>query len=362
MNANYTFRDFIAYFITGSVSIFIILMINYELILKKLFKFLKEEDANLSLLVLTFIFFIPLIYLIGQFVATIDFLVFHRLSKKILEKCPKCIIPNWLFTKYRISGIIKDNWKLNINFWQACSKLQVNKVYEKAEYRYILNDLFKNLIVLNSLLFIYAIYLYLFFDNYSVIIGLIFSFVLLRARAKMLGELFVKNVYGLYLELETENKKNELKIINDSEYSLLLINDYSILHSFWKRNGITVNNINGTKEETFKKYLQLHPDKFIVIQHTTSKDIVGAAVYFINGRKASIERLCVDKKHRRKRIANFIIDIIEKLVLNEGITKIYCLIMKSNFESTLLFRKNNFTELFDVQYFIKELKSVPKQT
>lgn len=350
MNTNYTLRDFVAYFSTGSVFVLIFSILNLDFILNSAIPKITSYNLNLNLLVLTFIFFVPIIYIVGHLIAALDYSIFHRLASKILETMPDAYIPNWLFTDYRVSGIVRKEWKLGINFWQACLILQKQKLYDKAEYRYVLNDLFKNLIVVNLLVFIYAILL-----QKWILVGVsVLSFMLLRDRAIMFGMNFLYAVSGTYKEIYNHVSRNEYLINHNGLYQKNNVN-YEDLYKFWKTNDIVVDKLNSSKEKATNNYLVQNPKYLIAIGETTSNKILGTALIYTNGRKASIERLCVAKEKRRQGIGQLLLKLCEEKIKSIGLTKIYCLIINDNLESRALINQNGFKELDKVKYYIKEI-------
>jgi hypothetical protein len=119
------------------------------------------------------IFLIPTIYLLGHLIASIDFLIlkyfiwiYNRLKEsKRFRWWLK--LNEILFYRHRIIYRVVRHCKLQEkerkllsteDFWILCARLQKEKLYDYAGYWYILNDLFKTLLIVFAIGIVMAIY------------------------------------------------------------------------------------------------------------------------------------------------------------------------------------------------------------
>lgn len=205
MNDKFTFRDFLAYFLTGMALIIGLLIVNYEIIYrilnpnsqeyeaqKNLLSFIKDNNTFLALAS------IPFIYFIGQIVHSIDtiFYFFGRFLWRVSGKFDNRGIAGTLGKKvlsilialingYRVTGTL-NRMKIDVEtFWQKSAKLQVANQYASSEYWYVMNDLFKGLTLISFCLFIF------YSAWWKLLLILTFLFAL---RAKYFAENFIRSV------------------------------------------------------------------------------------------------------------------------------------------------------------------------
>ena len=205
MNDKFTFRDFLAYFLTGMALVIGLLIVNYEIIYKVLDPDSQEYEAQKNLLSFikannTFLalFCIPLIYFMGQIVHSID-TIFYFLGRLLWRASDKfdnngtarslgknvLSILISIINGYRITGTL-NRMKIDVEtFWQKSANLQVSNQYASSEYWYVMNDLFKGLTLISfCLLIFYSAW-------WKLLLVLTFLFAL---RARYFAENFIRSV------------------------------------------------------------------------------------------------------------------------------------------------------------------------
>ena len=155
MSEKLTYRDILVYTLNGMISIVLIGFVYRENIYNYFF---NEEIFNSE-----FIFFmlIPISYLIGHLILSIDNLIFMRfLNKGFREKLinSKCklqkFIHNLIFG-YRIVGAKDRKWQKQYGeFELICAILKNKEKYTQAERFFILSDSFKGLIIIEFIIII----------------------------------------------------------------------------------------------------------------------------------------------------------------------------------------------------------------
>lgn len=154
MTEKFTLRDFMVYFLTGFF-LFLTILFRYNSSLLQFFNIEKVDIENNS--ALTILILVPGLYLLGHFIHSVDWILFkigrfvidiEVTYKKKHNNCFfLCIIKMFRFitSGSRISGIVYTNSKDSKMFWQKVAKLQSESKYDRSEYWYLINDLFKGI-------------------------------------------------------------------------------------------------------------------------------------------------------------------------------------------------------------------------
>lgn len=168
MKENFTLRDYLTYTLVGFSFIICFVLHFLEPTLVLIY---QMKDLSTLLIFLL----IPLCYLIGHIVLTIDCLIYNtRLTRRTLEtiymnkSCCLAQITNFLFSN-RIRYVL-DYKEINQDeFNQQRMNLVLNGMYEKADYYQIMSDLFKGVIIVILLSLFYSICKYSFIDIKTLI-------------------------------------------------------------------------------------------------------------------------------------------------------------------------------------------------
>ncbi len=136
------------------------------------------------------------------------------------------------------------------------------------------------------------------------------------------------------------------------EIRALSIEDYDSMMKLWKRAGLQFRPRGRDSREMIKQQMRGSPDLFIGAFHQGK--LVGIVIGSYDGRmKGWINRLAVDPEHRRKRIAQQLVDAAEKALEKHGATIFCALIETPNEESLGLFQKLRYQVHREISYASK---------
>lgn len=215
MTTNFTFRDFFVYLLVGLTFIicmgiiFIQDIFSFTVNFFDSYKFVKEFSFIIT------IFLIPVIYLAGHVIGSASYYTLrlyvrvHRTFKKSGK-----IIPKWkcfvliklqqLLYRHRVVYAIVNDIKSNSterqftsvsDFWKACAKLQIEKVYAPAEYWMVLNELFNSI----NLIFFISTLISLLTGQWILSIVYFLLAIFAFKRARQYADHFVQTVRNLTL-------------------------------------------------------------------------------------------------------------------------------------------------------------------
>jgi len=112
-------------------------------------------------------------------------------------------------------------------------------------------------------------------------------------------------------------------------YREMTIADYDDIFSLWSRTdgmGLTSTDSRGNIE----RYLNQNPGQsFVAIENNS---ITGTILCGHDGRRGYVHHLAVEKNHRNKRIANSLVDLALKKLLENGIVKCQVFVFADNVE------------------------------
>lgn len=144
MTDKFTIRDMLVYTFLGFTAIIFYSLYDEKFILNIIVNL--KDYTNLSILLL-----IPIFYLIGHIIMSVDDFIFNCILKKLYPK-NECLSKyyNLVFFGFRNIGL-RNQFKINDNdFFKACDKLVANDkdLYAKAEYYQVMSDLFKGILLI----------------------------------------------------------------------------------------------------------------------------------------------------------------------------------------------------------------------
>lgn len=210
MTTNFTFRDFIVYLLSGLALILSLGLVFRECLFSTTVLFFGKYEFIRDFSFLVTIFLIPVIYLIGHLMNTLDYMLLkwfvwlHKRSKSrkigVLQFFVK--VNEVLFYRHRAAYQIVRHWKRGDanrsfsstdGFWSLCAKLQVANQYASAEYWSVLNDFFK------AVYLTFVIGALVAACNHEWVLALVFTGAGLLSffRAVQYAEFFVKTVCRL---------------------------------------------------------------------------------------------------------------------------------------------------------------------
>lgn len=161
MTTNFTLRDFFVYLLTGLLCSVSFAIIFHEELFSLSLSFFTQYEFIKELAILIPIFVIPVVYLLGHVIGFISYQtlkLYIFINKKLVRPIPKwkysllMLLQIVLYRQriiYRVIQYTKgtDTPKIFTNeneFWTLCAKMQIEGIYQPAEYWYILNELFNS--------------------------------------------------------------------------------------------------------------------------------------------------------------------------------------------------------------------------
>lgn len=201
MENKITLKDFLVYFLTGFYCSILFLIykrseINFSEI-TKFYEHFKDDSIFITLLI------IPIVYLIGQIIHSLDYIIF-KLTMKLWQVNSRNRIFNVIkitFSKIHVDGIVKINNENSNEFWLSINKIQITNNYAHIEYWLLMNDLFKGIL---QVCVIFSIFCLINFDLTYFLLLLSLT-IIFYYRANLMADKF-------YI-----NSKNILSIINNNE-------------------------------------------------------------------------------------------------------------------------------------------------
>lgn len=213
MTTNFTFRDFLVYLLTGQTLILSVTAIFWQNLFTFSLYFFSKYEFIKEFGFLVAIFLIPLIYLLGHLVGSINYITLELFKwiekttkgdKESLSKFDNLLIGLFqrLLYRHRVVYEINQYTKRNQteklfnnenDFWTLVAKLQIEKIYSSAEYWIVLNDLFK------SVNLVFGISTAIALGNGQWVLGGIYFLLMLIAfrRARQYSKFFVLAVCRL---------------------------------------------------------------------------------------------------------------------------------------------------------------------
>ncbi len=143
MTDKFTLRDILVYTLLGLIVLFF-LYLHFPCEIIHVIKSSKDYSD------LTVLLLIPISYLIGHILMSIDDLIFNALLYKLFPENNPLKNKFWksynfLFFGYRNIGFRNEENLTEEEFLKACDKLIIDGNYEKADYYQVVSDLFKGL-------------------------------------------------------------------------------------------------------------------------------------------------------------------------------------------------------------------------
>ena len=183
MTDKFNIRDFLVYFISGSVFIVSVLLPFYD----------NSELRSLLVLISKlyielFIFLsIPILYVMGHLINSIDFILNRVGQRKIIKKIKPIFL---ILNGHRITYEYEANKETADSFWNKVGALQLKNAFSSTEYWLILNDLHKVMHLTFSISMVIAII----YAKYILFVVFLILSILMWYRAKVFAKFFVKNV------------------------------------------------------------------------------------------------------------------------------------------------------------------------
>lgn len=130
------------------------------------------------------------------------------------------------------------------------------------------------------------------------------------------------------------------------------VEDYPKILALWEVAGLSWRPVGRDHSDRIKK--QLEKKNVFFLGDMKNDDLQGVVMVTHDGRKGWINRLAVHPEHRRKGIAQKLLDGAEsRLFQTEGIEVISALIFDDNKPSLSLFEKNGYESWSNIKYYSK---------
>jgi len=135
------------------------------------------------------------------------------------------------------------------------------------------------------------------------------------------------------------------------EIKTLTQNDYDIIINLWEKAGLSYRPNGRDSRNEISRQIKESNDLFIGAFENNA--LIGVVVGSDDGRKGWINRIAVDPKHRRKGVAQALINAAEDALRKRG-RKIICTLIEDwNKNSLKLFKKCNYVLHRDIFYLSK---------
>jgi ribosomal protein S18 acetylase RimI-like enzyme len=143
-----------------------------------------------------------------------------------------------------------------------------------------------------------------------------------------------------------------MKMIESLDIRPFRIEDYDTVISLWKRSRLPYRPKGRDTRERIDHELESANAVFLVAEH--QEEIIGSVFATHDGRKGWINRLTVDPQWRRRGIAARLIQEAERLLADQGIQIIACLIEDWNADSKRFFESIGYKRFDRISYFTKK--------
>ena len=130
--------------------------------------------------------------------------------------------------------------------------------------------------------------------------------------------------------------------------------DYNEVYALWENAGEGIHLRTSDERDEIRKKIERDPDLFLVAQAEDS--IIGTVLGGYDGRRGMMYHLAVSSTHRRKGIANLLVDALEEKLKEKGCIRYYLLVTKDNQEAITFYKKRDWENMDDLYVFAKNLK------
>ena len=133
----------------------------------------------------------------------------------------------------------------------------------------------------------------------------------------------------------------------------MVFNDYEKVYSLWLNTpGMGLNTIDDS-EMGIKKYLLRNPDTCFVSEK--GGEIIGVILSGHDGRRGLIYHMAVKTSEREQGVGNTLLEYATEALKNEGISKVYIMVLKNNKYGNDFWEKRGFIIPDESLYRAKEI-------
>ena len=133
----------------------------------------------------------------------------------------------------------------------------------------------------------------------------------------------------------------------------MILRDYKNVYNLWLNTpGMGLNSTDDSKTG-IEKYLLRNPNTCFVAEK--DGDIIGVILSGHDGRRGLIYHMAVKLSEREQGIGNTLLEYAMEALNNEGISKVYLLVLKNNAEGNAFWEKRGFVIPDESLYRAKEI-------
>ena len=129
--------------------------------------------------------------------------------------------------------------------------------------------------------------------------------------------------------------------------------DYDEVYALWAKAGDGIHIRISDEFSEIEKKIARDPDLFLIAQ--ADEVILGAVMGGFDGRRGMMYHLAVAPEHRRKGIANLLVDVLEEKLKEKGCIRYYLLVTKDNEEAISFYEARGWENMDDLHVFAKNL-------
>ncbi len=147
-----------------------------------------------------------------------------------------------------------------------------------------------------------------------------------------------------------KDKKDEGEIIIRP---FIFSEDYEEVYALWAKAGDGVRLRISDEPDEIRKKIARDPDLFLIAQADGA--ILGAVMGGFDGRRGMMYHLSVSPEHRRKGIANRLVDALEEKLREKGCVRYYLLVAKDNETAISFYEARDWENMDDLHALAKNL-------
>ena len=129
--------------------------------------------------------------------------------------------------------------------------------------------------------------------------------------------------------------------------------DYEYVYGLWLKAGDGIHLRHSDEPDEIEKKIARDPDLFLLAE--LDGEILGTVIGGFDGRRGLMYHLTVAPEHRRKGIANRLVDALEERLRAKGCVRYYLLVDKDNYAAIRFYEKRDWENMDDLFALAKNL-------